>query len=328
MKIRHGINWKKFGSYIAHGSGTILMCVALVNPALAGQRNSKPDFCSRTADAAALACKHEVKDDYWIAIGNCNNLADAGERAQCAKNAKLAMRESEAECGEQHEARLEVCEAVGEAPYDPQIDPAMFVDPARIGTSIAPNPYLPLVPGQKRVYRELDGDETITVTVTTETREILGVKCAVVHDVVEQDGSIIEDTVDWFAQDIYGNVWYFGEIAQDYENGLLVSLDGSWTAGVDGAKAGILMKALPVIGETYRQEFFLGDAEDLAEVLSLTGSAVVPATSCNGNCLITRDFTPIDPDANEHKYYQPGVGLILEVNPENGKRVELVEIKN
>ena len=281
----------------------------------------KAGCCTATAYAALKACKYEVKDDYWIARGNCNNLSDPDARAECTQEAKDTQIEGREECGAQFEARLEICEALGEAPYDPEIDPEMFVDPADIGGSEDPNPYSPLVRGTTWTYK--GGTETITVTVTEDTKVILGVTCAVIHDVAEEDGEVIEDTLDWYAQDIDGNVWYFGEIAQEFQDGELVSIDGSWTAGVDSAKAGIIMKAAPMVGDVYRQEFFLGDAEDMAEVLSLTGSEVVPAAECNGNCLVTKDFTPIEPDAIEHKYYAPGVGLILEVNPVTGDRMEL-----
>ena len=172
-----------------------------------------------------------------------------------------------------------------------------------------------------------EGDgETITVTVTGDTKEILGIEAVVVNDVVEEDGEIVEDTDDWYGQDVFGNVWYLGEISKNYEDGELVDIEGSWTAGVDGAKAGILMKAAPMVGDVYRQEWALGDAEDAAEVLSLTASAVVPAAgaSCAGTCVETLDFTPIEPDAAEEKYYSPDVGLILEVDTETGDRVELV----
>jgi hypothetical protein len=283
-------------------------------------------FCTKTADAAYTACQHEVQDDYWIAIGNCNNLSDADARAECRQEAKAASNESNGACGEQRTARLEICQAVGEAPYDPKIDPAMFVNPARIGKTIAPNPYFPLVRDRTWVYK--GGAETITVTVTQETRKILGVTCAVVRDVVKEDGEVIEDTKDWYAQDIYGNVWYFGEISQEFEDSELVSVDGSWTAGVDAAKAGIVMKIAPAVGDVYRQEFSLGNAEDMGEVLSLTGTATVPAAACSHNCLVTKDFTPLDPGVIEHKYYAPGIGLILEVNPETGERVGLVKVMN
>jgi hypothetical protein len=145
--------------------------------------------------------------------------------------------------------------------------------------------------------------------------------------VAEEDGEVMEDTDDWFAQDTDGNVWYFGEISKEYEDGELVGIEGSWKAGEDGAKPGILMKAVPQVGEVYRQEFLLGEAEDMGEVLSLTGSAVVPAASCSEDCAVIKDFTPLEPDADEDKYYAPGIGLILEVdNEDGGERVELVEL--
>ncbi len=286
----------------------------------------KSAFCSRTSTAALIACRHEVKDDFWIAIGNCNNLSDPDAREECKEEATLTRKEDGELCGDQFGARQEICEVLGEAPYDPQIDPAMFVDPADIGRSVAPNPYFPLVRGRTWVLK--GGTETITDTVTDEIKVILGVSCATILDVVEDDGEVIEVTSDWYAQDIYGNVWYFGEISQEFEDGELVSIDGSWKSGRDGDKAGIIMKAFPEVGDLYRQEFSLGNAEDMGEVLSLTGSEAVPApgASCNGDCLVTKDFTPIEPDTFEHKYYASGIGIILEVDLETGERVELVEI--
>ena len=157
-----------------------------------------------------------------------------------------------------------------------------------------------------------------------ETETILGVECTVVRDTVTVDGELVEDTLDWFAQDRNGNVWYFGEISKSFEDGDLVSLDGSWRAGVDGAKPGIVMKAHPAVGDVYRQEFLLGVAEDYARVVSLSGDATVPAASCT-NCLVTGDFVPLEPDADERKFYKRGVGLILEVDRTTGDRVELIE---
>lgn len=204
------------------------------------------------------------------------------------------------------------------------MDPANFVDPTEIGSRVTPNPYFPLVPGTTWIYE--GGDEKITVTVTEDTKEILGVTCAVIHDVVEEDGEIIEDTLDWYAQDVEGNVWYFGEIAQNFEDGELTDIDGSWMAGVEGAKIGILMPINPVEGQVYRQEFALGEAEDMGEILSLTATESVAGASCTDNCLKTRDFTPLEPDVEEQKYYAPNIGVILEVDLETGERVELIEM--
>jgi hypothetical protein len=286
--------------------------------------------CSKTAVYALSACKHEVKDDFWTSLGNCQNIADSIQRGECKQEAKSARTEGREECKEQYDARRDLCEALGEAPYAPEFEPANFVDPLQIGAAVTPNPYFPLEQGRSWTYA--GGDEVITVTVTDKTKLIGGVTCLVVNDRVEEDGDVIEDTDDWYAQDIDGNVWYCGEIARDFEttdgddDPELVSIDGSWKAFRNSAKPGILMKAAPQVGEVYRQEFALGDAEDAAEVLSTTSSDTVPAAACANNCVVTKDFTPIEPDAFEHKYYAPGVGLILEVNPETGERVELTTV--
>jgi len=287
-------------------------------------------FCSRTADAALKACRAEVKDDFWIAIGNCINVSDPADRRECRADARADRKDGKDLCVEQFGARLEVCDLVGEERYDPDFDPADFVDPNAIGHTVAPNPYFPLVPGAQWVYE--GGDETITVTVTDKTKLIEGVTCRVVNDLVTEDDVPIEDTDDWYAQDLNGNVWYCGEIAKNFETfegdnpeePELVDIDGSWKAGRDGAKPGILVLAAPQVGDAYRQEIALGEAEDVAEVIDTTGTASVPAGSCTNDCLVTRDFTALEPGVDENKYYALGVGLILEVDME-GNRVELVE---
>ncbi|MGH7818401.1 MAG: hypothetical protein ACREQ9_01385 [Candidatus Binatia bacterium] len=279
--------------------------------------------CTRTSQAARAACGHEAEDDFWIARGICANLADEGASKACRASARESRGEMRAECREQFAAREELCDALGQAPYDPAIDPASFLSPA--ATDANPNPYFPLVPGATWVYQK--PGETITVTVTNETKEILGVTTMVVTDLVVDDGGeLIEDTRDYFAQHADGTVWYFGELVKNFENGELANVDGSFVAGIDGAKPGIIMEAAPAVGDVYRQEFALANAEDAAEVLSTTGTESVPAASCSGNCLVTRDFTPLSPDAEENKYYAPGIGFILEIEPETGERLELVSV--
>lgn len=280
------------------------------------------DYCAETARAQKKACDFERKDDFWNAAGRCLN---SGERLRaCLVDSLEERRDAREECGDRLAARLELCDEFGPGPFAPDIDPAGFLSPAEIAA--APNPFFPLVPGT--VYTYQGGAEKITVTVTAETKNIFGVTCLVVNDVVEEDGEVIEDTDDWYAQDIHGNVWYFGEIAMNFKGGELTDLEGSWKAGVDGAAPGIIMPASPVVGVVYRQEFLLGDAEDVAEVLSLAGTATVPApgASCAGSCLVTADWIPIEPDVTEYKYYAPGIGPVLEVNPETGERVELVSV--
>jgi hypothetical protein len=201
--------------------------------------------------------------------------------------------------------------------YNPLINPANFV-------SVVNNPLWPLVPGTRYVYQ--GGEEMIEVTVTNDTKEILGVTTIVVHDIASVGGVVIEDTYDWYAQDSEGNIWYFGEDTKEYEGGKVNSTEGSWEAGVDGAKPGIVMYAAqPVIGLPYRQEYYACEAEDMAEVISLSETVTVPYGSFN-NCLKTREFTPLEPDVNEYKYYAPGIGLLLEVDIITGERTELIEV--
>lgn len=280
------------------------------------------NYCSFTSDAAFRACKNEIRDDLWIGTGKCLN-EDDDVREECLADVKAEFSEGRELCQDQYDARDEICELLGEAAYNPVINPDEFLDVD--GMVANPNAYFPLTPGLTKIYQE--GEETITVTITDQTREILGVTCVVVRDTVTIDGELIEDTDDWLAQDIHGNVWYFGEISKNYEEGELVDLEGSWKAGEDGAKAGILMKGVPVVGDVYRQEFLLGEAEDMGEVLSTSEyAASVPAADCSAGCVVTRDFLPIEPDVNEHKFYAPGIGHILSIDMETGDREELIEI--
>jgi len=175
------------------------------------------------------------------------------------------------------------------------------------------NPWLPLTPGSTWTYEATssEGDETITVTVTDETRIVAGVTTTVVRDVVtDADGQVVEDTDDWFAQDTAGNVWYFGEATTAYDDGE-ASTEGSWEAGVDGARAGIAMLATPRVGDGYRMEFREGVAEDQGEVLAIAGEVTLDAESFDG-VLKTTDTTPLEPGLVEVKYYAPGIGLVLE----------------
>jgi hypothetical protein len=209
----------------------------------------------------------------------------------------------------------------GEA-YAPNIDPADFVDKVD-------NKYFPLEPGTTFVYegKTEEGTERIEVIVTNDTKQVMGVECVVLRDRVWVDGELVEDTFDWHAQDKDGNVWYFGENTKEYENGKVVSTKGSWAAGVDGAKPGIIMKADPNVGETYRQEYYEGEAEDMAKVLSLSESAVVPYGSYD-DLLMTKEWNPLEPGVVEQKYYAPGIGNVLEVGVRgNSDRIELIDVK-
>ena len=208
-------------------------------------------------------------------------------------------------------------------PYRPQIDPADFVD-------VIDNRYHPLEPGTVRVYlgRSEGEREKTVVTVTGRTREVMGVTTTVVRDQVFVAGELAEDTFDWFAQDRQGNVWYFGEETAEYEDGKVVSREGSWEAGVDGAQPGIVMPGDPRVDETYRQEYYAGEAEDMGKVVRQGGSVTVPYGSFD-EVLVTEDWTPLEPKLLENKYYAPGVGAVLERLIEGGDEVlRLVEVRS
>jgi hypothetical protein len=200
------------------------------------------------------------------------------------------------------------------------------LDPADFTTEID-NPYWPLSPGSRWVYREVEnGDvQRVTVTVTDRTKAIDGIDARVVHDLVATpDGEKVEDTFDWYAQDSQGNLWYLGEDTKEYERGKVVSTEGSWEHGVDGAEAGIVVPAEPKQGLTYREEYYAGHAEDAAEVLNVGAKVEVPYGRFRG-AMITRNFSGIEPNVEELKFYARGVGPVLELLVSGGSgRTELL----
>jgi hypothetical protein len=208
----------------------------------------------------------------------------------------------------------------------PQGSEAIELDPALFAGVALDHPYWPMAPGSSWTYSETDAggnEQQVFVTVLPETKEILGITATVVHDIVSADGETIEDTLDWYAQDSFGNLWYLGEDTKEYENGEVVSTKGSWEAGVDGAQAGIILPADPQVGMTYRQEYYAGQAEDAAEILSLDERVEVPFGTFDG-CLQTRDFTPLDPDVVEEKFYARGVGPVEVVQVSGGTSHEVL----
>jgi hypothetical protein len=190
------------------------------------------------------------------------------------------------------------------------------------------NPYMPMRPGSRWVYRETEPDGTVqrvVVRVTRRTKRVAtGVTARIVRDTVTERGRLVEDTFDWFAQDRAGNVWYVGEDTTAYEDGRPVSKEGSWEAGVDGATAGIVMLARPRPGRPYRQENSPGEAEDRGRVLSVDDQAEVAAGHYK-RVVTTKDWTPLQPRTLEYKFYARGVGLVLALDISGGSgREELV----
>ena len=190
------------------------------------------------------------------------------------------------------------------------------------------NPYLPMAPGSRWVYRETATDgatQRVVVKVTRRTKLIAnGVTARVVRDTATSKGHVVEDTFDWYAQDWRGNVWYLGEDTKEYENGKVVSTHGSWEAGVKGARAGIVMPAHPRPGMQYRQEYLRGEAEDSARVLSIDDQAEVPFGHFK-HVVLTKEWNPLEPKVLEYKLYARGVGPVLALTVSGGgDREELV----
>jgi len=202
--------------------------------------------------------------------------------------------------------------------------------PADFTTDID-NPWWPMKPGSRWVYRETDSEganQKVVVTVTDRTKTIAnGIEARVVRDVVAEDGEFVEVTDDWYAQDDDGNIWYLGEDTTEYENGKPVSQQGSFEAGVDGAEAGIIMPAQPEPGMTYRQEYYEGEAEDEGAIVSLDQQAEVPAGHYRP-VLMTNDTNPLEPKVSEFKFFARGVGPVLAVSVSGGSdREELLSYR-
>jgi hypothetical protein len=190
--------------------------------------------------------------------------------------------------------------------------------------SAVDNPFFPLPPGTTYSFSGVqDGVPTSDVMhVNRKTKEILGVDCTEVHDQAFENGVLVEDTLDWYAQDVDGSVWYFGEDTKELDAaGNVVSTEGSWQAGVNGAQPGVIMEASPQVGDLYFQEFSEGVAEDVAEVVSLDGSTCV-AYGCFDGVLVTREWSPLEPNVVEEKSYASGIGFIRAETIKGGDEIE------
>lgn len=207
--------------------------------------------------------------------------------------------------------------------YDPKINPADF-------SIKITNKYFSLPVGKKMVFEAAtkDGPEKIEIKITGETKVIEGVTTLVYLDTVYLNGNLHEVTKDYLAQHINGDVWYFGEEVDNYENGKIKDHSGTFIHNKDSAKAGIWMKAEQKVGDSYRQEYYKGEAEDMRDTVAV-GLTVVTKLGTYKDCVKVYDWTPLDKKSREYKYYCPGVGsLVLNENLETGKRSELVKVVN
>jgi hypothetical protein len=298
-----------------------------------GDHKNSNEACYKTTRVMKNACKADVIDDFYVEYAKCVNTDD---EKTCRQEARQDYYDARGECQDQAASRNDLCGRLPDAgPYLVELDPADFT-----GECVGGNPWYPLIPGTITTFvNEYDaGGETVIVEVTDETREIEGIGTIVVRDIVYEGlpddydnpgapaGDRIEDTEDYYAIADNCDVWYLGEVSQGFEDGYLSSLEGSFVTGVEGAKPGIIMLGNPMVGDVYRQEFALGEAEDAGEVLSLATDIndangnpvgfVNPPYDCSDNaCLKTEDFIGNDPDAVEYKYYKYGVGFVAEQIP-------------
>lgn len=312
-------NSKRFHAAV-HGMCLPGFAILLIGILCAGFLSAEQmdNACKTTATQVLKSCRTSAEADFSLALAKCTNAP--GDSA-CRQDAATERQDTIGSCNDEFDVRDSACEKFGPDAYHPEVDPSNFV------TEID-NPYFPLVPGTTFVYegQTPDGLEHDEFAVTHKTKTILGVHCVEVRDRVWVDGKLTEDTLDWFAQDVDGNVWYFGENTHELEEGLISTIDGTFMAGVDRAQPGIIMEANPRVGDFYRQEFDLANAEDFAEVTGLNATVTVPTGTYN-HCLKTKETTPLEPDLVEEKFYAKGVGNVLTIDRVSGATSKLIKVK-
>ena len=307
-----------------------------------GEARAGNGFCSDTARTLFAACKQEVANESSVHKAVCINITDAAMRTACLDERKAEQSDSRDFCAEQRDTRLDNCKSVGEGRYDPDFSPALFDDPKNPSN---PNPYFPLTVGNHWEYHSTPSGEVDVVDIVDETKLIAGVTCIVARDVVSKNGLGQENTDDWYASAKSGATWYFGEEEKDFEifpgddpqRPELVGVSGSFKAGRDGAKPGIIFLASPHVGDIYFEEFALAEAEDVTEVLSTSykfgenmdldqnvPQALAVSLCSDGDCVVTKNFSLLEPGDVARKYYAKGIGVFLEVEL-GGDVVQLVD---
>jgi hypothetical protein len=341
MATRYRQDVPEAPSFSRYSAGRTLVIAGVLVFALMGTSEAQRDrFCSDTARTLFDACNAGVTDDSLVKKAICINISDAEQRDDCFDELEAARKEGTQLCAEQRDGRLDACKSLGEGRYDPDFDPALFDDP-RNPTN--PNPYFPLKIGNRWEYHA--GNEVNTVRVLNNTKLIAGVMCIVVRDLVSRDSDLAEATDDWYAQAKDKATWYCGEEVKDFESfdgddprePELVSIDGSFKAGRNGDKPGVIFLASPKKGDVYLEEASLSNAEDVTEILSTTyafGSnpeldqsvpqQLAQRFCSSGDCVVTKNFSLLEPGVFARKYYARGIGVFLEVETDTGKVVQLV----
>jgi len=320
--------------------GFSIFAAAAMPGAFAARAGGGP-LCSATAEALFSACRASAAGDAFVAKAKCLNLADDDARDECLDDLVSDRTEEERLCGRMRDGRRAACRLLGERAYDPEIDPSQF-DDSRSPTHA--NSYFPITIGNRWDYTSSSG-ETDTVEIVDETKLINDVTCVVARDHVEKPDGEAEHTDDWYVQANDGAVWYFGEEVKNFEtfdgddpqHGELVSIDGSFKWGRVGDKGGIIFPAVPRRGDVYLEEFSLGNAEDVTEVLSTTygygGDRAlnrnVPRALadllCSHDCVVTKNYSLLEPGVFARKYYARGIGVFLEIEVNTGEVVQLVD---
>jgi hypothetical protein len=297
-------------------SAVLALSVAILAVPVVASANG--GACDDATAAAAQACGLQTKADYALRLGVCVQARTKAKQEACTADATQQAKDDRSLCQAQKQERTFVCQGVGQAPYSPSITRARFPNPTTIN-----NLYLPMAPGTTYTYSIPGGKDVVSIT--RETRVIDGIETVVVRDVSTVDGKPEENTIDFFAQDKDGNVWYFGEQAQQFTDGRVTGVDGSWLGGVDGAQPGIAMLADPTLGKTYRQEFSLGEAEDSASVFALNQTVTTPLGTYQ-KVLQTSEFSGLEPGPGEFKFYATGVGPVKIVDLATGEINYLVSV--
>lgn len=305
----------------------LILCLGLAGPAFAQQPIGPPQAapggapaCELMADAALTAARHEADSAFWLQVALLVN-EPGGELQNGLRDAWRARREALETAEDQHAARLAVCAALGHGPYDPRLQPSDF-------SADVDCTYHPLPIGRTYVYERMtaDGLERVETTVQDAVLDIRRVPCREVRTVETLNGALVEQTVEWYSQHADGTLWYFGENSVEFAQGLVISVEGSWRAGADGAKAGIQMPGAPLKGDFYRMEFLVNQAEDVARVIAV-GQTVTVAAGTFDNCVAVEESSPLETADVAVKFYAPDVGLVLEVDGQTGERLELIEVK-